>query len=222
MLQRPELKKLRDMGYWYQDARDIIRLFENKVARYTGANHAIAVDCCTHAIELSLMWKLETGELSIGDEIEIPEHTYISAAMVAIKCGLKVKLIKKEWQGQYDYGCNGAKVIDAAVRWMPGMYVPESLMCLSFQIKKRIPIGRGGMILTDNKDAAEWFRLVRYDGRDMSVPYDHPDHIKTLGFHYYMTPEDAARGIILMDTIKDKGDSGNWTNYPNFKRYSVR
>jgi hypothetical protein len=69
------------------------------------------------------------------------------------------------------------------------------------------------------KEAYEFFKLWRYDGRDMSKPYDHPDHIQSFGFHYYMTPEDAARGIILMDKIKDVGDSGSWQNYPNLKQW---
>lgn len=218
-LQRPDLDDIKQMGYYFQDARDVVRIFENKVARFTGANHAIAVDCCTHALELSLLWKRSVGQIKVYDEIVIPENTYASVPMVIGKAGFNVRAEAIKWRGTYELKCKGTRVIDAAVRWIPGMYEAETLMCLSFQIKKRIPIGRGGMILTDNKEAAEWLRLARYDGRDMSVPYDHPDHVKMVGYHYYMTPEDAARGIMLMDIIKECGDSADWTNYPNLKQW---
>jgi dTDP-4-amino-4,6-dideoxygalactose transaminase len=87
------------------------------------------------------------------------------------------------------------------------MYVGDNaLQTLSFQFKKRIPIGKGGMVLTDDYDAYKMIKLMSYDGRDLTTPYDSPDHIKTIGYHMYMTPEDAARGIILMDIMPEIND----------------
>jgi hypothetical protein len=34
-----------------------------------------------------------------------------------------------------------------------------------------------------------------------------------------MTPEDAARGILLMDEIKEQGDSASYLNYPNLNKW---
>ena len=82
------------------------------------------------------------------------------------------------------------------------MYLRESLMCLSFHAKKHLSIGRGGMILTDNKKAYEWFKKARFDGRS-EVPL-YKDKIKFVGWNMYMTPEQAARGLMLFDLIKDK------------------
>jgi dTDP-4-amino-4,6-dideoxygalactose transaminase len=83
----------------------------------------------------------------------------------------------------------------------------------SFQLKKRIPIGRGGMILTDDADAVNWLRRARYDGRDLSVS-QWDDEPEIMGWHYYMTPEDAARGILLMDqTPLNNPDTATWQNY---------
>ena len=33
--------------------------------------------------------------------------------------------------------------------------------------KKKIPIGRGGAILTNDKKAYQWLKMARYDGRDI-------------------------------------------------------
>ena len=97
------------------------------------------------------------------------------------------------------------------------MYSDGYHVC-SFQIKKRIPIGRGGMILTNDIDAYLWLKKSTYDGRDLNIKYDE-DIIKEFGWHYYMTPEDAARGIILMDSIKhDEKDLGGHDNYPDLSK----
>jgi dTDP-4-amino-4,6-dideoxygalactose transaminase len=95
------------------------------------------------------------------------------------------------------------------------MYVGNNtLQVISFQFKKRIPIGKGGVILTDDEEAAKMLKLMSYDGRDLTVPYDDENHIKTMGYHMYMTPEDAARGILLMDqTPEINEDACNHTNY---------
>lgn len=89
---------------------------------------------------------------------------------------------------------------------------------VSFQIKKRIPIGRGGMILTDDADAVEWLRKARYDGRDLAVS-QWEDDADICGWHMYMTPEDAARGILLMDrTPRQNDDLGGWQNYADLSQ----
>lgn len=218
-LRRPELEILKTKGYVFNDPRDVVDLFEQKVKDFTGSRYALAVDCCTHALELCLRYKIAIGEIDYGSSIGIPENTYISVPMTITKLGLRYKLMPTKWSGIYPLICSGLEVIDAAVRWQEGMYLDHSLMCLSFQIKKRIPIGRGGMILLDNLKAYEAIKLMRYDGRDLDTAYDSNDHIKSFGYHYYMTPEDAARGILLMDEIKEQGDSASYLNYPNLNKW---
>jgi dTDP-4-amino-4,6-dideoxygalactose transaminase len=78
------------------------------------------------------------------------------------------------------------------------MYVPDSMHCLSFQIKKVLPIGRGGAILTSHRYTRDWLKKARHDGRSLDVPYD-KDQLMFMGWNMYMTPEDAARGILLFD-----------------------
>jgi dTDP-4-amino-4,6-dideoxygalactose transaminase len=103
------------------------------------------------------------------------------------------------------------------------MYVGnDALQILSFQIKKRLPIGKGGAILTDSPDAYKWLKLSSYDGRDLKTPYDSNSHVMQLGWHYYMTPEDAARGIILMDMLPSESeDSMSWSHYPDLSTMEI-
>jgi hypothetical protein len=59
----------------------------------------------------------------------------------------------------------------------------------------------------------------------LTLPYDDPDHIKMIGYHMYMTPEDAARGIILMDEVNKETevhpDSGKYDMYPDVSRLEI-
>lgn len=217
---RPELKLTKEKGYVWDDAREIISIFEKKVADFAGSKYAVSVDCCSHAIFLCLMYLKHIGEIGeiYSPLIIIPKHTYVSVPMQINNAGLVYKFDEIEWSGMYQL--RPTRIYDAAVRWTKGMYVGnDALQIASFQIKKRVPIGKGGMIYTDDKDACEWLKLARYDGRDLSLPYDHPNHIKMKGWHYYMTPEDAARGILLMDSIPEiNDDSGGNKNYPDLSK----
>lgn len=203
-LQRPELDLLKQQGYRWSDPYEIVQQFEQKVADFAGAKYAIAVDCCSHGLFLSLKYLNATGTITI------PSHTYVSVPMQIKHAGCSVKFEDIEWSGVYQL--KPYPVFDGAVRWRSGMY-QGGLQSVSFQIKKRIPIGRGGMILTDDVQAANWLRRARHDGRDLRTPYS-IDTFEVTGWHYYMTPEDAARGILLMDAIPgDYEDSGNSQTY---------
>ena len=215
-LQRQEPYLIREMGYEWEDPRDIVDIFEKKVAEFAGSKYAVAVDSCTHALFLAMKYCVDHDSIDYYSSFVIPENTYVSVPLQLVHLGFKFTLRPVEWEGIYQIA--NTRVWDAALRWTENMYFPEILMCLSFQIKKRIPIGRGGMILCDSEGEYEWLKLARHDGRDLNTPYDDPNHVKMQGWHYYMTPEDAARGIILMDnTPKVNKDQGGWQNYPPLK-----
>lgn len=209
--QRPELDQLKALGYELEDPRDAIKLFEEKVAKFAGSKYAVSVDCCSNGLFLCLKYLKASGTITV------PSRTYVSVPMQVIHAGCKVKFKDFEWSGIYKL--DPYNVYDGAVRWTKGMYVGDNaLQVVSFQLKKRIPIGKGGMILTDNKDAYDWLKKASYDGRDLSVYYPEDD-FEMLGWHMYMTPEDAARGIILMDQVPEENeDSGHSALYSDLSK----
>lgn len=210
--QRPELDQLTKLGYTWKTPFDIVDLFEKKVAEFSGSKYAVAVDCCSHGLFLALKYLNATGT------IEIPSRTYMSVPMQIIHAGCKVKFVDYEWSGIYQL--KPYPIYDGAVRWTKGMYA-GGFHVLSFQIKKRIPIGKGGMILTDDKKAYNWFKRASHDGRSFGKSFAN-DNVNMLGWHYYMTPEDAARGIILMDqTSKINEDSANQNSYTDLSKMEL-
>ena len=158
--------------------------FENKIAEFFGSPYAIAVDSCTHGIELALKY-------TKTNLITVPKHTYLSIPFLAEKLGLQRIWKDENW---VDYYYLTDQVIDAAVLWKPNSYIPGNFMGVSFQYQKHLSLGRGGIILTDNKEAAVQLKKMSYDGRLPNIPW-RDQNIDTIGYHYYMTPETAQLGL---------------------------
>jgi dTDP-4-amino-4,6-dideoxygalactose transaminase len=158
--------------------------FENQIAEFFGAPYAVAVDACTHGVELCLRY-------TNADSISVPKNTYLSIPFLFHKLNIELKWRKEDWKDYYYVTDN---VVDAAVLWKRNSYVPGTFMSLSFQYQKHLSLGRGGMILTDNKEAAIQLKKMSYDGRLPNIPWRDQD-IATIGYHYYMTPETALLGL---------------------------
>ena len=173
----------------------IVKMFEEEMAHYTGAKYAVSVDSCTNALFLCCKY------LNVG-EVELPKHTYLSVPQSVINSGGSVKFKHIEWSGMYKL--SPYPIYDSAKRLTSNMYVPGSFMCLSFHIKKQLPIGKGGMILLDDEDAYTWFKKARYEGRS-EVMYK-MDNINSVGWNMYMTPEEAARGLTLMQNYPEHNE----------------
>ena len=167
----------------------IVKMFEEEVAHYTGAPYAVSVNSCTNAIFLACRYEKVQGK-----EVIIPKRTYLSPPQSIMQAGANLVFEDISWKGIYQL--KPFPIYDAAKRLTSNMYIPGSHMCLSFHIKKHLKIGKGGMILTDSEEAVEFFRKARYEGRS-ELQY-HQDMIDEEGWNMYMTPEQAARGLSLM------------------------
>ena len=100
------------------------------------------------------------------------------------------------------------------------MYIPNSYMTLSFHIKKSLPISKGGMILTDNEVAVDWFKRARYEGRGEVFYKD--DDITFNGWNMYMTPQQAAHGLALFQQYpNDMRDSDEPNGYRDLTEFTV-
>ena len=163
---------------------NVVTEFENKIAEFFGAPYAIAVDSCTHGVELCLRYNK-------ADKIEVPNRTYLSIPFLSEKLNIKRVWRDYEWVDYYYLTYN---VIDAAVLWKKDSYIPNTFMSISFQYQKHLSLNRGGIILTDNKDAAIQLKKMSYDGRVPNIPWRDQD-IDMVGYHYYMTIETAQLGL---------------------------
>jgi dTDP-4-amino-4,6-dideoxygalactose transaminase len=193
--------------------KDRVKEFEQTIATFYNAPYAVAVDCCTHAIELCL--RLEKKQVIVS----CPKHTYLSVPMTLENLGMSWLWSDEQWEDYYYIG--GTNIIDAAVYWERNGYISGTLMCLSFQFKKHLNVGRGGMILLDNEEQYKLLRKMRYDGREDDVPWAEQD-IEAYGYHYYMTPETAYTGTLRFTTAEvTEPRKWSWQDYPDLSKMKV-
>jgi dTDP-4-amino-4,6-dideoxygalactose transaminase len=168
--------------------------FEKALSDYTGAPYVVTVDNQSNALFLALMY-----ENVKGMEIEIPARTYPSVPCEIIHAGAKVNFKPVDGttlKGAYQLA--PTKVWDSALRFTSNMYMPNTHMCVSFTGPyKHFKLSKGGAILTDDEQAYFWFKRARYSGR-RECSY-HEDNFDMLGWNFYMMPELAARGLLLIN-----------------------
>ena len=190
---------------------DIVKKFENQIAVFFGAPYAVAVDCCTHGLEVCLRYTKE-------EIIKVPYRTYISIPFLASKLSIKLQWKDENWN---DYYYISEKIIDAAVLWKKDSYIKNTFMCISFQFRKHLNLGRGGIILCPDKKSYNELKKMTYDGRDPNIPW-REQNIESLGYHYYMTPETASKGIEkLPEAIKREPKKWKITEWPDLRKMKV-
>lgn len=191
---------------------EIVAQFEKSIAAFFDAPHAVSVDCCTHGLELCLRQQ-------DVEKFSVPARTYISVPLLANKIGIELEWREEDWLDYYYLG--GTNIIDAAVLWKRGSYIPGTFMCISFQFRKHLSLGRGGVILTDNAAAAAELKKMSYDGRVPDIPWA-TQNITTMGYHYYMTPETAKKGLEkLPEAIATEPRQWTLADWPDLRKMGV-
>lgn len=190
---------------------EIIEKFEGSISEFFGSKYAVAVDSCTHGIELCL-------RLKKSDKIKVPKHTYLSVPFLSEKLKIKLEWKDEEWEDYYYLTDN---IIDAAVLWKKNSYISGTMMCLSFQYQKHLSLGRGGIILLDNEEDAKTLKKMSYDGRIPNIPW-RDQNISMVGYHYYMTPETAKLGLEKLQTAIET-EPRKWTvnDWPDLTKMDV-
>jgi len=209
-----------------QGVHKITEEFEKAVSDYTGSPYVVALDNMSNALFLSLYYEKNITKTLDSDTINIPERTYPSVPCEIIHAGLKVNFLPVEGKTiKGAYPLEGSKVWDSALRFTADMYIPNSFMCISFTGPyKHFKLSKGGAILTDNYDAMLWFKRARFSGR-RECSY-HDDYFDMIGWNFYMMPEIAARGLLMITQFYNV-DGTKKTNedlelpYPNLSNFPI-
>jgi dTDP-4-amino-4,6-dideoxygalactose transaminase len=205
---------------------DITNEFERRLGEYTGAPYVITVDNQSNALFLALYYEHYINKSIKTDTITIPNRTYPSVPCEIIHAGLKVKFRQVEGKTiKGAYQLEGSNIWDSALSFTVDKYKSNQNMCISFTGPyKHFKLSKGGAILTDNYDANLWFRRARYSGR-RECSY-HDDNLDMLGWNFYMMPELAARGLLLMNQFyegngKPKHNEDLELPYPDLSQFPI-
>jgi len=195
--------------------------FEKALSDYTGAPYVVTVDNQSNALFLALMYENVKGKV-----IKIPARTYPSVPCEIIHAGAHVEFEPVEGKTiKGAYQLSPSKVWDSALRFTADMYIQDTHMCISFTGPyKHFKLSKGGAILTDSLEAYHWFRRARYSGR-RECSY-HDDYFDMLGWNFYMMPELATRGLLLMNQFYNMDGTKKHQDdlelpYPDLSKFDI-
>lgn len=200
--------------------------FEKSLSDYTGAPYVVTLDNQSNGLFLSLYYEKNVKKSLTGNTITIPCRTYPSVPCEIIHAGLKVDFYQvngKTIKGSYNL--IGSNVWDSALSFTHNMYINNTYMCISFTGPyKHFKLSKGGAILTDDYEAYLWFKRARYSGR-RECSY-HDDYFDMLGWNYYMMPELASRGLLLMNQFYNldgtpKKNEDLELPYPDLSKFEI-
>jgi len=200
--------------------------FEKALSDYTGAPYVITVDNMSNALFLALYYEKNVKKSITDDKVGIPCRTYPSVPCEIIHAGLKVDFEPVEGKtikGMYQL--KGSNVWDSALSFTADMYKPNQHICVSFTGPyKHFKLSKGGAILTDSLEAYHWFKRARYSGRRKCSYHD--DYLDMRGWNFYMMPELAARGLLLMNQFYNidgtkKHNEDLELPYPDLSKFDV-
>lgn len=200
--------------------------FEKALSDYTGAPYVVTVDNMSNALFLSLYYEKNVKKSISDSTIKIPCRTYPSVPCEIIHAGLKVDfepVVGPTIKGMYQL--KGSNVWDSALSFTADMYKSGQHLCVSFTGPyKHFKLSKGGAILTDSLEAYHWFKRARYSGR-RECSY-HDDYLDMIGWNFYMMPELAARGLLLMNQFYNidgtkKHNEDLELPYPDLSKFTI-
>lgn len=202
------VKRVLDSG-WLIRGRET-QAFEEEVAAYTGAKHAIATNGCTMALYLVV----KQMKLQPEDEVIVPSLTWSATASIVIQAGAtpvfadvkkdtwcldpedvkrkitpRTKLvIPVHYSARYAEGFENFPVpvlFDSAHRIEKNDYKGIT-SCFSFYAVKNMTTVRGGMIITDDDEKAAWYRMACHGGiaKDTLSRYQGTGGVSASSFYY--------------------------------------
>jgi dTDP-4-amino-4,6-dideoxygalactose transaminase len=192
--------------------------FESMLCEYTGARFAVALNSCTAAILLALLWwkKQNVVPECTNPFVGLPRKTYVSVACAAKLAGYQIEWRDEEWTGAYQL--TWTAVFDCARKFTSGMYFSPSFQCVSFAASKILGAEQGGAILHDNEEADLWFRRMRFDGRTEGVdPLE--DTFDLVGHHCLMLPSVAATLLVRLYHLPKHNEDLPHYEYPDLSQH---
>mgnify|MGYP001568525201 FL=1 len=192
----------------------VTRQLEEMLCAYTGSSYAVAVNSCSAALLLSLLWESRDYK----PIVDIPRRTYVSVPCAIKLAGLRVSFRDENWSGAYQL--RPFPIMDCARRMTSSMYREGLFQCVSFATTKILGIEQGGAILHDNAEADAWFRKMRFDGRTEGVdPKD--DTFDLIGHHCILLPSIAAQLVLKLHHLPKVNADLEHYDYPDLSKHEA-
>lgn len=195
------------------DPHAVTRAFESALCEYTGAPFAVTTTSCTQAILMAAVMHRAFWPASwLSQRLSVPKRSYVGVPASLRNAGFEVDFRDEDWQGEYQI--EPLPLWDSARRFTSGMFRPGNVQCVSFHWSKILGLSQGGAILLESKNAADWLRRARFDGRTEGVPASE-DQVQYPSWHAYLSPEVAAHGLMKLSLLPRHNADLPRSDYPD-------
>ena len=198
---------------WNDQWNKYITKLEKQFSEYIGVKHAISTTSCTGAMHLALKG-LGIGE---GDEVIVPETTWIATAAVVTYVGAKPIFVDIERDSWCIDPCSLKKSISSKTKAVIPVHVyggcakMDEIMknkkigsfgdatAFSFQGAKVMTTGEGGIFLTDDSELFKQVSNIADQGRS----YTRTLWNDQIGLKYKMSNIQAALGLAQLERLDE-------------------
>ena len=181
---------------------EVVNKFEKSIADYVGAKYAVSFNSATSAIFLALLNKNVT--------VKIPSIIPPVVPNAISTSGNSYEFVDNiTWVGDsyimHNFG--DYKIIDSAQKLEKNQFKkecnPNDLMVFSFYPTKPVGTCDGGIIVSDDEEKINYFRMLALNG--MTYSKDNWDRkIKFIGYKMYMNSIQADIALRNFDSYEDK------------------
>ena len=154
------VKAVMESGWW--DKGPKVAELEEKFAAFVGVKYAVATNSCTAALDIAV-------RLLPQDKFSVSPLTFVSSASCILNAGKEVEFKDidpdsfctpyADIQVLYSGNDFGEGTIYDMAHFGGGRH-KGMVSCWSFQARKNLPTGDGGMLTTNNKDLADRARAL--------------------------------------------------------------
>lgn len=196
------IKEVLDSHWWGSGKK--AREFEDKFAESVGAKYAVATNSCSAALDIAVQIA------PLGEEVSVTPFTFVSSALAILHAGKKIKFVdidpvsyctpKADIQVLYAGNDFGEGIIYDMAHFGGGKH-KGLISCWSFQARKNLPTGDGGMITTNDEALYKRAKALSWCGIDKSTldrsgqSYAWDYDIREIGMKADMTDIVAAIGL---------------------------
>lgn len=190
--------------------------FEEKFAEYVGSKYAVFVDSGTSALLLALRYQRLKG----FTHYQVPSLTFTATAEAVLHSGCSLEFVDVN----PDTMCveapsavtlpvhllgnradDGALIYDSAHRIeKDDVKDSAALWCYSFYATKNITTVQGGMVATNDPDAALWLRRARDHGLDLGTKERYTQRYRQYDVEFvgWRMKGDDMRAVIGLEQLK--------------------
>ena len=184
---------------------EVVMKFEKKIAEYTGAKYACAINSATNAIFLCCI----RGKFIEPRVIKIPSMIPPVVANAILTSGEKIEFVDNvDWVGhsyilnELGYGKKKYKIIDSAQKLEKNQFrkecSPNDILIFSFYPTKPLGGLDGGMIVTDDYEKYKWFKEAVLNG----MTYADNNWERTISFPGYKMYMNSVQAQILLNNFE--------------------